>query len=130
MKKIGRMERLLYVVAGVILVLAISVLMSVRVQSRTREAVLFDNTRNAVYEENYKQQVNSILETYDLYNSGLTMTRIVSMDGERSYSLLIYNGKFAQMDEQRLQALQKELSEHPLSLPDGTGYEVELLLES
>lgn len=130
MKKIGRMERLLYVVAGVILVLAISVLMSVRVQSRTRETVLFDNTRYEVYEENYKQQVNSILETYDLYNSGLTMTRIVSMDGERSYSLLIYNGKFTQMDEQRLQALQKELSEHPLSLPDGTGYEVELSLES
>lgn len=130
MKKISRIEKAAYVVAGVILVLAISVLMSVRVQSRTREAVLFDNTRYEACEENYRQQINSILETYDVYNSGLTMTRVVSMDGERSYSLLIYNGKFSQMDELRLQALQKELSQHLLSLPDGTGYEVNLSLES
>ena len=130
MKKISRIEKAAYVVAGVILVLAISVLMSVRVQSRTREGVLFDNTRYEACEENYRQQINSILETYDVYNSGLTMTRVVSMDGERSYSLLIYNGKFSQMDELRLQALQKELSQHLLSLPDGTGYEVNLSLES
>ncbi len=130
MKKISRTEKVLYVATGVILALAISVLMSVKVQSRTREAALFDNTRYEACEENYKQHISSILEAYDVYNSGLTMTRIVSMDGERSYSLLIYNSKFDQMDEQTLQALQIELLQQSLSLPDGTGYEVDLSLES
>lgn len=83
MNKVSKKEKLFYIVVGIILVTTLSVLMSVRVQSKSREAVLFDNSACMEAEAAYRQQVKEILEAHEVYNSGLTMTRVVSMDGER-----------------------------------------------
>ncbi len=105
---------------------SISLIMTVRVQSRSAEAILFDNSYYKASEEAYKQQVQQVLENYECYNSGLTMTRIVSLDGTREYSIQIYNGKLQKLDLQTYENLCDEINECKVSLPDGTEYLVQV----
>ncbi len=124
--KAGKKEKIFYVVIGIILTVSVSLIMTVRAQSRSREAVLFDNTYYEASEQAYKQQVQQILESYDCYNSGLTMTRIVSLDGNREYSIQIYNSKLWKLDVSTYEELSKKLDTCAVSLPDGTEYSVQV----
>jgi len=121
-----RAEKVFYVIIGLVLVVSISLIMTVRVQSRSREAVLFDNSYYQASEEAYKQQVQKVLESYDCYNSGLTMTRVVSLDGMREYSMLIYNSKLQKLDLTAYEKLCEEIAACSVLLPDGTEYCVQV----
>ena len=126
MLKIGNKEKIFYVLVGMVLAVSISLIMTVRVQSRSREALLFDNSLYASSEEAYKQQIQQVLESYDCYNSGLTMTRVVSLDGEREYSILIYNSKLQKLDLHTYEKLCDEINKCMVQLPDGTEYSVQV----
>ena len=126
MFKVGKTEKIFYVIVGIILIASISLIMTVRAQSRSAEALLFDNSYYKASEEEYKQQVQQVLENYDCYNSGLTMTRIVSLDGVREYSIQIYNGKLQKLDLQTYEILCNEINKCKVSLPDGTEYSVQV----
>lgn len=126
MGKSGKKEKVFYVIMGVILVVSISMIMTVRAQSRSRESVLFDNSFYKASEETYKQQVQQVLESYDCYNSGLTMTRIVSLDGEREYNIQICNRKIQKLDLNSYENLCNEIDECKVTLPDGTEYSVQV----
>lgn len=129
MNKVSMKEKLFYTVVGVILVTTISILMSVRVQSKSREAVLFDNSACMEAEAQYRRQVQEILETYDVYNSGLTMTRVVSLDGEREYNIQIYHNKFQKLVPEVTEDLCRALSDCMVCLPDGSEYAVNITLD-
>lgn len=126
MFKAGKNEKIFYVIIGMILAVSISLIMTVRAQSVGREKVLFDNSYYAASEEAYKQQVQRILESYDCYNSGLTMTRVVSLDGAREYSILVYNNKLQKLDLNTYEELCKEIDACTVLLPDGTQYSVQV----
>lgn len=126
MFKAGKKEKIFYVIAGMILAVSVSLIMTVNVQSRSREAILFDNSYYEAAEDAYKKQVQQVLETYDCYNSGLTMTRVVSLDGEREYSIQIYNGKLQKLDLNTYEKLCAEISECMVLLPNGTEYSVQV----
>lgn len=130
MSKVTKKEKIIYILGGIIFVMALSVLMTVRVQSRSREATLFDNRNYEAAETVYKQQVQQVLEDYDCYNSGLTMTRIVSMDGEREYSMQIYNGKLRMLEAEVYEKLCSDIEQCKVVLPDGREYEVKLKFEA
>ena len=129
MNKVTKKEQIIYVIGGIVFVIALSVLMTVRVQSRSREAVLFDNRNYVAAEEAYKQKVQQILECYDCYNSGLTMTRVVSLDGEREYSMRIYNGKFRTLERSEYEELCMDVQQCKVLLQDGTEYMVKLTFD-
>ena len=129
MNKVSKKEKLFYIIVGIILVTTLSVLMSVRVQSKSREAVLFDNSACMEAEAAYRQQVKEILEAHEVYNSGLTMTRVVSMDGEREYNIKIYHNKFQNLEPEMKAELQRSVSECMVCLPDGREYAVNVLME-
>lgn len=129
MSKVNKMEKIFYVVVGILLVISISLLMTVRVQSKSREAVLFDNRNYEAAEELYKQRVQQILESYDCYNNGLTMTRIVSLDGEREYNIQIYNSKIQKLDSDTFEKLCSDVAACAVSLPDGSEYFVQASFE-
>lgn len=129
MNKVSRREKIFYIAVGTVLVIALSVMMSVRVQSKGRAAVLFDNSAYMEAEAQYRQQVQGILETFDVYNSGLTMTRVVSLDGEREYNIQIYHNKFQQLEPEVTQDLCRALSGCMVCLSDGSKYAVNVLLD-
>ncbi|MBE5882093.1 MAG: hypothetical protein E7289_07310 [Lachnospiraceae bacterium] len=124
MRRIKRKEKLIYVLIGVLLVAAITMLMSVRVQSRTQESILFDNRNYESAEEAYKKQVQQVLEDYSCYHSGLTMTRIVSLDGEREYNIQIYNAKFESLSAEIFDGLKQEIETCYVVAPGGERYDV------
>ena len=129
MNKVSKKEKIFYIAVGVILVTILSVLMSIRVQSKSREAVLFDNSACMEAEAQYRQKVQEILEEYEVYNSGLTMTRVVSLDGEREYSMKIYHNKFQKLEPEVMTKLQRAVSECMVCLPDGSEYAVNVWME-
>lgn len=127
MNKMKRRDLVVYMITGVLLAIAFTLIMSVRVQSRTQEAILFDNRNYETAEEDYKERVQMLLEKYGCYNSGLTMTRMVSLEGEREYNIQIYNKKLSQLSEKEFASLQRELSEYKVVLADRCLYEVEVI---
>lgn len=129
MNKVSKKEKIFYIVVGVILVTALSILMSIRVQSKGREAVLFDNSAYTSAEEKYRQNVQQILEAYEVYNSGLTMTRVVSLDGEREYDIQIYHSKFRKLEAEVMKEMLNRIAECRVCLPDGSEYAVNVLME-
>lgn len=129
MKRAGKAEKIFYVVIGIILAVAISLLMSVSAQSRSRESVLFDNRNYEAAQEAYRQQVQQVLESYDCYNSGLTMTRIVSLDGEREYQLQIHNRKIQKLTPDVYENLCGDVAACKIVLLDGTEYSVQVSYE-
>ena len=124
MNKVSKREKIFYTIVGMILVTALSILMSVRAQSKSRESMLFDNSSYMKAEAEYREQVQEILEDFDVYNSGLTMTRVVSLDGEREYDVQIYHGKFQQLEPATMETLYRLISECMVCLPDGSKYGV------
>lgn len=129
MSRINRKEIVVYGLVGVLLVAAITLLMSIQVQSRTKERLLFDNRYYEAAEEAYKEQVQQVLEAYDCYNSGLTMTRIVSLDGEREYQLHIYHKKLQNMDAAVFQSLCEDVTACKVLLSCGEEYNVSVSYE-
>lgn len=129
MGKINKREILFYIVVGTVFVIALSILMSVRVESRSREALLFDNRNYEAAEEAYRHKVQEVLESYDCYNSGLTMTRVVSLDGEREYSMLVYNGKLQKLEQSVFEKLRDDVAACRVVLPDGRAYAVNVSFE-
>ncbi len=126
MKKTKVAEYIFYAVVGAMLVTAITILWTVNVQSRTRADVLFDNSRYEAAEQDYKDLVNGILNSYGCQNSGLTMTRTVSLEGERTYSLQIYNRKLDLLTGEEFMQLYNELKTCGVISPDGTVYYVDV----
>lgn len=51
-----------------------------------------------ILESEYIDEVTDALEQFNLYNSGITMTRISSEDGNRTYIIRIHNSKISKMD--------------------------------
>ena len=119
-------EKIFYFLIGIILVVGISLIMSVRTQCRSREALLLDNRYYEAAEETYKQQVSSVLESYGVCNSGLTMTRVVSLDGEREYRIQIYNRKLQKLDLNTYDNLCNDIDACTVMLPDGAKYPVQV----
>lgn len=125
----NKKEKMVYILVGILLVAAISMLMSVRAQSNSREAVLFDNRNYEAAEEMCRQQVLQVLESYDCYNSGLTMTRIVSLDGERQYNMVINNSRLQKMEKDMFEQLCNEVDACRVLTQDGKEYEVTFSFE-
>ena len=117
-----------FVCIGVFLlvVITVSMVLTLQVKSRSRNAVLFDNRRYEASEEAYKAQVKGILSDYGMSNSGLTMTRTVSMDGEREYRIDIYDRKLAKLEDHVMDSLTEELGMCKVILNDSACYPVEI----
>nr|MBQ8252545.1 hypothetical protein [Lachnospiraceae bacterium] len=121
-------EKIVYAVVAIVFVAAFTMLFTVQARSRAAEAVLFDNRSFEVSEQAYKEQVETVLDSYGLYHSGLTMTRVVSMDGKREYALVIYNSRISRLEEKEYCSLEADLSRCAVVLPDGNVLSVDVSL--
>ncbi len=128
MRKVKMFEKAAYILVVLVIVVAVSMLCSVQAKSRSRAAVLFDNGAYETAEQEYQKQVRDILESYGIYHSGLTMTRVVSLEGEREYTILIYNDNLSDLEKESYTDLFHEISKCRVSAPDGNMLPVEVIL--
>ena len=128
MKRMKTMEKIGYVVVGILIVMAFSMLFTVQARSRSAEKMLFDNRAYERSEQAYTDWVKEILDSYGLYHSGLTMTRVVSLDGNREYHLVIYNSRISGLEVQDYLRLESEIGHCAVTLPDGTTADVAVSL--
>jgi hypothetical protein len=93
-----------------VFVCSIFVLLSMHVSSQTKSRALFDNSRYEQAEQDFKEQVLAVLASYGCYHSGINLTRVVSMDGAREYTLSINDRRFSLLGDDELEMLREELS--------------------
>lgn len=102
--------KIMTVLLLIFLSLCFSMIWTIKAESRSRSAALFDNSAYEQAEETYKEQVSEILAQYGCYYSGVTLTRVVSLDGEREYTASIHDARFSLMPGEELSALKQELA--------------------
>ncbi|MCH5281842.1 MAG: hypothetical protein J1E61_10275 [Lachnospiraceae bacterium] len=63
-------------------------------QSSSRN-ILTDREGTDLYEKELISQIRNVMEEYGCIHSGITMTKIYSAEGERSYQILIHHSNLA-----------------------------------
>ena len=112
----------------IMLILTIFMVWSMRAESRTQAAMLFDNSMYEEKESIYKQEVSSILQRFHCNRSGVMLTREVDLNGDRLYKLTIHDSRFALLDEAQRSELKMSLEELQLQDYEGETLSVEIIL--
>ena len=125
-KKLTRVKKMIHIVQVVaiaifsmIVITGFSLLFSIEAQSRTKEAALFDNHFYQQKEKDFRQDLKTILESFECKNSGITMTRTVSLDEGRNYQVVIHNKCFSYLSEKEIAQLKEEMEKLTIKNPDG-----------
>lgn len=117
-----------YKIVACIVFLAVSCLLAVSSAKYFAGAARRAEQRERDYQEQYfLEEIKTVLETEELYKSGVTMTRIEEREGEKEYQVLIHNKHILKMSKDRKEELKKKLSE--LSFPDGNSRVSHVFLE-
>lgn len=113
MKKNGTVrirENVVFLAITTMLVLFIATCITLTVKgSESNQKSGYNEEYYDLLEERYKEEVTNVLSGYGMGQSGVNLTKITVEDGSREYALVIYNGKFIQMDSDRLEQLKNEL---------------------
>lgn len=123
-----KQRTLLYAAITVLLVLTVSMLRCMEAESRTRAAMLFDNSMYEEKERSFKEEVTSVLQEYDCQSSGVALTRVVDLDGSRQYKLQIHDRRFSLLDETQKTQLCAALGCLSIQDYDGERLPVEIIL--
>lgn len=115
-------EKVFYVVILLVLVGAVSLFISQRVESKTRAAALFDNERFLHSERLYKEAVNQILISYNCFESGINLTREVDLEGNRTYQVYLHNQRFDTLSKEEFEKLSQELMELTIEVNSTVSY--------
>lgn len=116
-----------YMLLSLVFIGSLSLLLSLRVESKTQAAILFDNGAYEEAEQIYKKAVKGVLETYECYNSGLNLTRTVDISGEREYCMEIHNQKFHLLSRKEMEQLRQEIENMVIAGPGGSSVFVEVV---
>lgn len=112
----------------VMLILTVFMVWSMKAESRTQAAMLFDNSMYEEKEAAYQQEVSSVLADYQCYRSGVMLTRELDLDGGRWYRLQIHDSRFALMDEAQKNELRLSLEKLQIQDYAGEALSVEIIL--
>lgn len=77
-------------------------------------------------EREYIGQVRSFLSEQGYRNSGVTLSRIVDGEGQRSYKVLIYHGAIVRLEEEALTELLEQVADLGFHVP-GCSFTAQLL---
>lgn len=119
----------LYVAMGLAFIISLGMLFSMKLHSQTGERILFDNTQYHEKEKNYRKEIKTVLSEYGLETSGITMTRVVELSGERAYQVAIHNQKFDAISEDTTNSLMEAMDKCAILDIYGNAIPVEIVLE-
>lgn len=104
------MKKLLFALTTTGLLAVIFFCFSQSVYSQTKEnSFVADKEGIDRFESNYLSQVRELMEAYGCSDSGITMTKVFTEDGGRSYEVQIHHRNLSYLDEVRVADLKTEL---------------------
>ncbi len=106
MKKIGSFS-----VITVALVLVIAFFAAGTAKSISSNEARMEEAYYQELEKNYILEVRGYLESQGYRNSGVTMTRVLTQDGHREYSVLIHNSRLNCLSDEQKKDLKEELKQ-------------------
>lgn len=113
MKKQGMRNKKngLFMVMSFVLVLITTACITLTVKgSEKQSAGGYDEDYYDSIEKEYQEEVAKVLAQYGVGRSGINLTKITDENGERSYTLAIYNQGFSKMNEEKMGSLEQSLN--------------------
>lgn len=109
MKKRKNCSKVIFQIVVVTLILMASSFTVLTVRSQSAAECLMSQELYKDTEKEFRSRVNEILNESHCSYSGINMTRIVEVSGERNYTLLIHNHYFEFLEEAQMTDLKEKL---------------------
>lgn len=103
-----------YIIAGLLLFLTAG---SMTLQAEGNEARRDGGREYEELEKGYQGRVMDVLTQYGLSSGGITLTKVIQIDGTREYRLEIHHARMGKWTEQQRGRLEEGI--HMLGAPDG-----------
>lgn len=98
------------VVLTMVLIMGLILGFSGKVSSQSQENVSVSEEAYIQLESEYVQQLRAILKEEGYENCGINLTRVVDVEGERAYSIVLHHKYLDKLSTEQLQGLFAELS--------------------
>ncbi len=123
----GRIRKeAVFVMVTVFLILSLWLFVSETVMSQTEGNITVDETAFLELEEDYMKQVKSHLEKAGYRNSGVSLTRVVDEDGNRSYEMVLHHKNMYKLSEAEQEIMLEEIEQMAFHV-SGCKFRVKLL---
>lgn len=112
--------RKIYITAVIVFCVTLSTSFTVHSQNKLNDSADFTGQEQSEQleqlEKDYLRNVRDLLEEYTLYNSGVTMTKVIYENGGMEYTVTIHNSRLESLSRVKLGELERDLSCTKLSL--------------
>lgn len=123
----GRVRKdAVFVTVTVLLVLCMWLFVSETVMSQTEGNITVDEESFLELEKDYVAQVKSHLEKEGYRNSGVSLTRVVDGDGNRSYEMVLHHKNIYKLSEAEQEIMLEEIAQMAFHV-SGCKFQVKLL---
>ena len=93
-----------------VIVICLTLSTTFTVRSQSKEENQIDGVYLEQLESAYVQNVRETLEEYDVYDSGVTMTKIIYENGNIDYSVTIHNSRLSRLDQSEWAMMETDLN--------------------
>lgn len=98
-------DRIMWGLAAVALAMSAALCIAGSIKSQAADTLRAQEAYYEQLEREYLSQVRSYLAEQGYRNSGVTLSRIVDGEGQRSYRVFIYHGGISRLEEEKLNEL-------------------------
>lgn len=117
-----------YLVVTVILITVMGILFHMNVESRSKARALFDNSMYKEKELAYQQQVRQTLSDWSMGDSGMMLTHITDLNGDRTYRMEIHNCRWDLLSMQDAALLYESISSIAILNGNHAPVEIEVVI--
>lgn len=119
-------DRIMWGLAAVALAMAAVLCIAESIKSQAADTLEAQEEYYEQLEREYISQVRGFLAEQGYCNSGVTLSRIVDAEGQRSYRVLIYHGAIDRLEEEALTELLRQTEDMGFYIP-GCSFTAQLL---
>ena len=119
-------DRIMWGAAAVALAMAAALCIAGSIKSQAADTLRAQEAYYEQLEREYIRQVRSFLAEQGYRNSGVTLSRVVDGEGQRSYRVLIYHGAISRLEEEELDELLGQTEDMGFYIP-GCSFTAQLL---
>lgn len=98
-----------YIIITAVFILVAALSIAGTVHSKERDIYALNNPSIVKEEKQCKKLIKKALEEYQCKNSGITMTKVIDIKGNRQYLVMIHHDKINTMTESKKEELKKVL---------------------
>lgn len=116
-----------FIMVTILIILSLWLFISEKVMSQTSDNVTVDEKSYLELEADYLAEVRSFLEKEGYHNSGVSLSRVVDENGNRSYEIMLHHKNIYKLTEAELDNLLKDIAEMAFHV-SGCEFQVKLLV--